>query len=419
MAFLQIEDTFTDSAVDARLEHVDSFLKEIDNIIDFEKLRPILKKNGIGTKNVCGVKAYDPIMMFKILIIQKFFNLSDKKVEQGLNTDLLYMRFVGLTLDTLAPDSTTIGRFRNSLIKYKIYDELFENINQQLKEKGLIANGGKDVLVDATLTASDNNSIKNKNKTQKSETRKKIEADNKAIDVLIQEELDKKKPSRKIVDRLMKKKAYNSKTLKNEELDEIQDRDTKDIKTSQAIIANNEDSYDQKNKVDKDIRTGYQAGKKQYATGYKNHIATDANSGAILEAITTFANTSDISTIDTFVEKLGDDMKSLYADKAYKSEAIDKLLEENNIENNVCLKETKKMSDEDRKNQRKEEKPKHKIRAKVEHSFALIKTTMKQSHTRFIGLVRNNLNFTITCIAANLKLFTHKKIKVQNEKIRC
>jgi len=326
--------------------------------------------------------------------------------------------FVGLTLDTLAPDSTTIGRFRNSLIKNKIYDELFENVNQQLKDKGLIAKGGKDVLIDATLTKSDNNTIKNKDKTQKSETRKKIEVDNKAIDVLIQEELEKEKPSPKRVSKLMKKKAYNSKTLKNEELDEIQDIDTKDIKTSQAIIENNEDSYDQKNKVDKDIRTGYQAGKKRYATGYKNHIATDADSGAILETITTFANTSDISTVDTFVEKLDDDIKSLGADKAYKSEAVDILLQENDIENNVCLKETKKMSDEDRKNQRENEKPKHKIRAKVEHSFALIKTTMKQSHTRFIGLVRNNLNFTITCIAANLKLFAHKKIKAQNEQVR-
>lgn len=71
------------------------------------------------------------------------------------------------------------------------------------------------------------------------------------------------------------------------------------------------------------------------------------------------------------------------------------------------------MSDADRKNQREEEKPKHKIRAKVEHTFALVKTTMNQSITRFIGLVRNNLNFTITCIAANLKLFAHKKIKAQ------
>jgi len=55
-------------------------------------------------------------MIFKILLIQKFYNLSDEKAEPGLNVNLLYMRFVGLSLDELAPDSTTIGRFRNLLI---------------------------------------------------------------------------------------------------------------------------------------------------------------------------------------------------------------------------------------------------------------------------------------------------------------
>jgi len=418
LAFKQQNNTFTDSFVDSRLEYVDSFLKEIDSIIDFEKLRPILKQNGIGTKNICGVKAYDPVLMFKILLIQKFYNLSDKKAEQGLNVNLLYMSFVGLSLEDLAPDSTTIGRFRNSLIKNKLYDKLFENINKQLEDAGLIASGGKDVLIDATLTKSNNNTIKNKNKEQKSESRKKVEDDNKAIDLEIQEELEKEKPSPKKVSKLMKKKAYNSKTLKNEELDEIQDRDTKNIETSKKIIEDANDSYDQNNKVDKDIRTGYQAGKKQYATGYKNHIATDADSGAILKPLTTFANTSDISTVDTFVEELGNSIKSLGADKAYKSKEVDELLEKNNIENNVCLKETKKMSDVDRKNQRENEKPKHKVRAKVEHSFSLIKTAMQQSTTRFIGLVRNNMNFTITCIAANLKLFAHKKIKAQKVRNR-
>jgi IS5 family transposase len=48
------------------------------------------------------------------------------------------MRFVGLSLEVLAPDSTTIGRFRNSLIKNKIYDELFGNVNKQLEDAGLI-----------------------------------------------------------------------------------------------------------------------------------------------------------------------------------------------------------------------------------------------------------------------------------------
>lgn len=417
MAFKQSSSSFTDSIADARIEQVDSFLKELDNIIDFNKLRPILKKNGIGSKNVCGEKAYDQVLMFKILLLQKFYDLSDEKVELGLNVNLLYMRFVGLSLDELSPDSTTIGRFRNSLIKNKLYDKLFDNINKQLQDAGLIATGGKDVLTDATLSISNNNTIKNKNKEQKSQSRLKIEADNRAIDLQIEEELKKEKPSSKKISRLLKKKAHNSKTLKNEELDEIQNRDTKDIQTSKDIIENEEDSYDHKDKVDKDIRTGYQAGKKQYATGYKNHIATDADSGAILETITTFANTSDISTVDTFVDKLGSDIKSLGADKAYKSKEIDELLQNKEIENNVCLKETKKMSDEERKTQREDEKPKHKIRAKVEHSFALIKTTMKQSHTRFIGLLRNNLNFTITCIAANLKLFAHKRMKLQNYQI--
>ncbi len=413
MAFKTQNNTFTDIAVTSRLENVNSFLKEIDSLIDFDTLRPILKKNGIGTKNVCGVKAYDSVLMFKILLVQKFYDLSDEKVEEGLNVNLLYLRFVGLSLEDTVPDSTTIGRFRNSLIKHKIYDELFNIINKQLETNGFIANGGKDILIDATLTKSDNNTLKNKNKEQKSKSRQKVEADNKAIDVLLDEELSKEKPSRKTVDRLLRKKAYNSKTLKNEELDELQDRDTKDIKTSQEILQKEEDSYDHKNKVDKDIRTGYQAGKKQYATGYKNHIATDAKSGAILEQLTTFANTSDIATVETFVAKLGSNIKSLGADKAYKSKEIDTLLEKKNIRNDVCLKETKKMSDESRKAQREDEKPKHQIRAKVEHTFARIKTQMKQSNTRFIGLLRNNLNFTITCIAANLKLFAHKQIKLQ------
>ena len=257
-----------------------------------------------------------------------------------------------------------------------------------------------------------------KNKEQKSEHRKKVEADNKAIDVLIDEALNKKKPSAKKISKLLKKKSYNSKTLKNEELDEIQNRDTKAFETSKDIIEKEEDSYDHKNKIDKDIRTGYQAGKKQYATGYKNHIATDAESGAILEQLTTFANTSDISTVDMFVEKLGTNMKSLGADKAYKSQEVDRLLEKHNIKNDVCLKETKKMTDEKRKELRENEKPKHQIRAKVEHTFALIKTQMKQSNTRFIGLLRNHLNFTITCIAANLKLFAHKQIRLQKVRNR-
>ena len=413
MAFLEPNNTFSQLAVNAKLETVDSFLKELDNIVDFNQLRPLLKKNGIGTKNSCGVKAYDSVLMFKILLLQKYYNLSDVRVENELKVNLLYMRFVGLSLEDTTPDSTTIGRFRNSLMNNKIYDDLFSAVNQQLQNKGFIASGGKDVLVDATLSKSNNNTIKDKTQEQKSKSRLKVKASNIAIDTLLAEELKKEKPSSKKISKLLKQKSHNSKTLKNEELDELQGRDTKDITLSKEIIKNGVDSYNYKNKVDGDIRTGYQAGKKQYDTGYKNHIATDADSGAILKQITTFANTSDISTVETFVDELGTNIKSFGADKAYKSQAVDEILQKKKIQNNICFKETKKMTKEQKEKQREDEKPKHKIRARVEHRFALIKTTMQQSTTRFTGLLRNNLNFTITCIAANLKLFAHKQIKLQ------
>jgi hypothetical protein len=79
----------------------------------------------------------------------------------------------------------------------------------------------------------------------------------------------------------------------------------------------------------------------------------------------------------------------------------------------ICLKEKQKMNSEDRKTQREDEKPKHKIRAKVEHRFADLKVQMKGGTTRFIGLVRNNMNFTISCITANLRLIAYRQMNLR------
>ena len=148
--------------------------------------------------------------------------------------------------------------------------------------------------------------------------------------MLIGQELIKIKPSIKEVKKLLNKKEYNSKTFKNQELDKLQNIDTKDIKTSFGIIGNNEDSYNAKDRIDKEIRIGYQAGKKQYAAGYKGHIVTDVESGAILKPIMTFANTSDISAVNKLIENM-DNIKSFGGDKAYKSKEIDELLKSKKV----------------------------------------------------------------------------------------
>ncbi len=60
----------------------------------------------------------------------------------------------------------------------------------------------------------------------------------------------------------------------------------------------------------------------------------------------------------------------------------------------------------------------YKLLGEVQHRFADIKTQMKGSTTKFIGLVRNNMNFTLTCIATNLRLLGQRQIRQRLEVIR-
>jgi len=417
VAFIDTNNTFSDIAVTSRLAKVNSFLKELDSIIDFEKLRPILNKNGVAKSNVAGAPSYDNVLMFKVLLLQKYYNLSDQAIEDALYVNLLYIRFAGLSLEDSVPDESTICRFRNSLLKNRLYDRLFDSVNKQLESKNLIAKTGKSVLVDASLIKSDNTQIKNKTKEQRQEDKEEVKKLNAELDTKLEEELKSAKPSKKKIQRILNTKAHNSKTHKNAQLDKLQDIDTKDIQTSKDIINNEEDSYDHSSKIDTEVRIGYQSSKKQYTQGYKVHIAVDEASGVILKLQVTFANTSDIDTVKGFVSDI-DNIDSFYADKAYKSKEIDEFLESKNINNMICLKEKQTLSKEQIKLQREDEQPKHKIRAKVEHRFADIKIQMKQSTTRVIGLVRNSMSFTLTCLAANLRLLAQRQMRQRMELIR-
>ena len=334
MAFRQSNSSFADISVDKRLDGIDSFLLQIDSVIDFEKLRPILAKNGIGTKNSCGNKAYDSLVMFKILLLQKFYSLSDMSAELGIKTNILYFRFVGLSTDDISPDASTIGRFRQSLMANKLYDELFNGVNQQLEAQGMMFQSGRSIIVDATLVKSDNITITKASKDERSEKAKKVDEANARIDQDIQGELAKPKPSGKKLSRLLKKKEYNSRTLKNSEIDEKQTVDSKELETSQEIINNDKDSYNHKERQDKEIRTGKHSSRSEYISGYKHHLAADAESGLIADVTTTFANTPESATLKIFVESLN--AKEAYADKAYDSEAIDEMLELKKVTNHIC-----------------------------------------------------------------------------------
>jgi IS5 family transposase len=96
-----------------------------------------------------GRPSKPPLLMFKTLLVQRFYNLSDPEAEDALNDRKSFARFVGLPLDEPAPDHSSISRFRTELIRRGLMDELFSRLMDTIEDKGLVLKEG--TLMDATF----------------------------------------------------------------------------------------------------------------------------------------------------------------------------------------------------------------------------------------------------------------------------
>lgn len=121
-------------------------LDTISKIIQWNNFDEILQTI---YSNKRGRPSFPPVYMFRILILQQWYNLSDYEMEASLDDRLSFRRFSGFGLGDKIPDHSTISRFREQLIKYKLQDKLFEELNRQIDAFGLILKKG--TLVDATL----------------------------------------------------------------------------------------------------------------------------------------------------------------------------------------------------------------------------------------------------------------------------
>jgi transposase, IS5 family len=96
-----------------------------------------------------GRPPFDPVLMFKVLVIQAANTLSDERTEFLINDRLSFMRFLGLSLSDRVPDARTIWLFREKLTRAGAIKPLFERFDAALREAGYIAMGGQ--IVDASL----------------------------------------------------------------------------------------------------------------------------------------------------------------------------------------------------------------------------------------------------------------------------
>lgn len=125
-------------------------LMRLSQGIDFEIFRPALtEKLHVEPKNKGGRRPYDYVLMFKIIILQRYYNVSDDQAEYQICDRLSFMRFLGLTLADDVPDSKTIWFFRERLTEAGLVEILFETFIKKLEALNLIINEGK--IVDASF----------------------------------------------------------------------------------------------------------------------------------------------------------------------------------------------------------------------------------------------------------------------------
>jgi transposase, IS5 family len=138
---------------DFRLEKLTKLgdpLERLSKGIDFELFRPVLlDKLHVEPKDKGGRKPYDYVLMFKIVILQRYYNLSDDQSEYQICDRLSFMRFLKLTIADDVPDSKTIWHFRERLVDLELVDVLFDLFKTKLEELGLIVHEGK--IVDASF----------------------------------------------------------------------------------------------------------------------------------------------------------------------------------------------------------------------------------------------------------------------------
>ena len=127
-------------------------LERLSAVVDFELFRAVLDAAlARSDRSRGGRSPYDAVLMFKVLVLQALYSLSDDAAEFQVRDRLSFMRFLGLGLSDRAPDAKTIWLFRERLVRAGAMKKLFERFDATLHEAGYLAMGGQ--IIDATVVA--------------------------------------------------------------------------------------------------------------------------------------------------------------------------------------------------------------------------------------------------------------------------
>jgi len=142
---------FGENEVLRKISDLEDPLEKLDTVIDWEIFRPaLIELLSKEPKGKGGRPHWDYVLMFKILILQRLYNLSDDQIEKNILDRLSFRSFLHLDLfNSKIPDAKTIWQFKNELSKINAGNTLFELFEQSLEQAGMIKHEG--TIVDASF----------------------------------------------------------------------------------------------------------------------------------------------------------------------------------------------------------------------------------------------------------------------------
>ena len=294
---------------------------------DLGKFRTSLKKHDTGRP------PFDPMLMFKILILQSLYNLSDDVMEFMIHDRLSFMNFLDLSLGDRVPDAKTIWYFRNELSKVDMVERLFSRFKEHLESQGLITHSGQ--IIDASIVETPHQRITSSEKEE-------ISAE--------------KTPSNWSEEKSRQKDTNATWTKKN--------------------------------------------GKSYF--GYKNHVNADSKTKMISRYAVTTASTHDSQIFEELLDvpKPPSDT-AVYADKAYRSDANEKILRNHKMKSRVLHRASRgKPLDEEEKVNNSEWS---RIRSRVEHVFGNQYKQIGNMIVRAIGYTRVRATIGLRNLSYNMR----------------
>lgn len=314
-------------------------LEQMNNVINWNRIEKIMMNYyKVGTSNE-GADAYPPLMLFKCLLLQKWFRIpSDPELESQINDRISFKKFLKLPFDMPSPDHSTFSRFRKRLSK-KAMIKINSEVLKQFDKKGLSINEG--IAIDARLVHSASRPISNDGIKELREKRQTPEG-----------KLDK-----------------NGKPLKFS-------RDAE----SDWVVQNDDPHY-----------------------GLKEHASVDVNNGFILATTMTPASFNDSPYLPyCTIHSLHTDqeLKKVYADKGYHGEPNRDFLSLNHIEDGIMRKDTStaKLTEYEKQRNKKISKKRY----IVEQYFGLSHLHDKAKRARFTTIIKNIIDAMCRQAAFNI-----------------